>query len=105
MQDKYATKLQVSYSISLLSSEPLPRDIVADGQRRVNIESDGLLTRTPGISTPNEYISNIFGFWDDIGWKITFLREHQITFKPERCHGCSFQYVCTNLILDFRLSY
>lgn len=34
-----------------------------------------------GIRTPNEYEGNIFGFWNDVGCKITFLREHQVTFK------------------------
>jgi hypothetical protein len=73
-----------------ISSEPLPRgiwDIVADGHRGelniISVQSDGQLTGTArfDIKTKDEYIGNIFGFWDDIGWKITFLREHQVTFK------------------------
>ena len=73
-----------------MSSEPLPKgiwDIVANGHRGelniLSVGSDGQLSGTArfGIGTPNEYVGNIFGFWDDIGWKITFLREHQVTFK------------------------
>jgi hypothetical protein len=63
-------------------------DIVANGHRgELNITKvdnvTGEITGTArwAIGTNNEYIGNIFGFWDDIGWKITFLREHQVTFK------------------------
>lgn len=62
-------------------------DIVADGHRGelniIKVESDGQIIGKAkwAIKHPNEYEGNIFGFWDDIGWKITFLREHQVTFK------------------------
>ena len=76
--------------MSYVPSEPLPKgiwDIVANGHRgELNInppQPDGQLAGTLrfAIGTPNEYVGNIFGFWDDIGWKITFLREHQVKFK------------------------
>jgi hypothetical protein len=73
-------------------------DIVADGHRgELNIikvdPTTGILSGTARWGIPGDpYIGNIFGFWDDIGWKITFLKEHQIKFEsgrsiPNEGHG------------------
>jgi hypothetical protein len=74
--------------------EPLPDgiwDMVADGARGdLNIKVDrgtGELigtVRWHAGEGGEPYTNNIFGFWDDIGWKITFLREHQGKFDSGR---------------------
>ena len=80
---------------TLVNPVELPKGIWAinaDGQKGelniVSVSPDGQIAGTVTFKgPPRDETSRIFGFWDADAWKITFLKENEVTFTPPRPVG------------------